>query len=285
MNRKPTLFILLLSATCMTGCDRKSNENPSDSSAIQTTLSESNLTMRTLAPIVDAPRLTEDSLQAIERKYACQLPKDYREFLLSNNGAYPTPDCAVFEEAGRETASDVFCLFAIGEERASLCLEWHQETFSKRLPENSLPIGRDSSGNLWLIGLRGESAGAIFFWDHGSFDTFDETKLENWPKVAQSFSDFVSDLGAYDNSIETKGVPSRYSLIRQATDGMVKRDSGFSTRGNPGFAWHCDCDGEGRVRMQFVQYEAHAVFTHTCGYSRMCAINGLIKGGQPRLPE
>lgn len=241
--------------------------------------------MLRLAPIADAPKLTVESLQAIEKKYACQLPIDYCEFLLSNNGAYPSLDCIVFQEAGRKTASDVFCLFAITEDRASLSLEWHYEIYSSRLPENSLPIGRDSSGNLWLIGLNGDNAGAIFFWDHGSYDTFDETELANWPKVAPSFHEFLSYLGTYDKSTEAPGVPSRYSLTRQATDAMVKRDSGFSTRSNPGFVWHCDCDDEGSVRMQFVQYEVHAACTHTCGYSRLCAIKRLIKGGQTRLPE
>ncbi len=241
--------------------------------------------MRTFAPIADARKMTEESLQAFENKYSCKLPNDYREFLLLNNGAFPSPDCATFAEAGRKTASDVFCLFAIGDDRTSLSMEWHQETFSNRLPENTLPIGRDSSGNLWLISLRDDNSGAIFFWDHGSYDTFDETDIENWPKVASSFKEFLGNLNKHDASTEAVGVPSRYSLVRQATDGMIKHDSGFSTRGNPGFVWHCDCDAEGKVRMQFVQYEVHAVATHTCGYSRLCAIKGLIKGGQPRLPK
>jgi hypothetical protein len=64
--------------------------------------------MRTLAPIADTPVLTEDSLQAVEQKYSCQLPDDYRRFLLENNGAFPSPDCVSFSEAGQKTASDVF---------------------------------------------------------------------------------------------------------------------------------------------------------------------------------
>jgi hypothetical protein len=73
--------------------------------------------------------------------------------------------------------------------------------------------------------------------------------------------------------------------VKQAADGMARRDSGFSTRANPEFVWHCDCNDEGKVRMQFVEYKIHAAVTHTCGYSRLCAIKGLIKEGQPRLPE
>lgn len=285
MNLKPKLIVLFIAATWAIGCNRQSGNTPTDASATQPTMSESKPTMRKFDPIPDARKLTEESLLAIENKYSCQLPNDYREFLLLRNGAFPSPDCATFDEAGRKTASDVFCLFAIGDDRTSLSMEWHHETFSNRLPENTLPVGRDSCGNLWLISLRDDNTGAIFFWDHGSYDTFDETDLKNWPKVASNFNEFIGNLTEYDASAEVGGVPSRYSLVRQATDGMVKRDSGFSTQGNPGFVWHCDCDDEGNVRMQFVQYEVHAVATHTCGYSRLCAIKGLIKGGQPRLPE
>lgn len=283
MTSKATQITLLLFATCTIGCDRQSGDTPID--ATQSALPGAQPSMRVLDPIVDTPRLTEESLQAIENRYSCQLPRDYREFLLSSNGAFPTPDCATFDEDGRTTASDVYCLFAIGDDRSSLSMEWHQETFSHRLPENTLPIGRDSGGNLWLLSLRDGSAGAIFFWDHGSYDTFDESDLDNWPKVASSFKEFLGNLRAYDTAVEAGGVPSRYSLVRQATAGMVARDSEFSTRGNPGFVWHCDCDDAGNVQMQFVQYEVHAVATHTCGYSRLRAIKGLTQGGRPRLPQ
>lgn len=285
MSSIPVLFLLLLTATCTLGCGRRSSDNPADEYTTLSRTLASKPKMPILAPITDAPKLTKGSLQAIESKLGCQLPQDYSEFLLSSNGAFPTPDCVMFDEAGRKTASDVFCLFAIQEVSASLSLEWHRKTFSNRLPQNTLPVGRDSSGNLWLISLRGQHAGAIFFWDHGSFDTFDETDLSNWPMVAASFSQFLSRLGAYEKSVESGDMPSRYSLVRQATEGMVERDSDFTTRANPEFVWHCDCDDKGNVRMQFVQYEVHATFTHTCGYCRLCAMKGLIKGGQPRLPE
>ena len=233
----------------------------------------------------DAPSLTEDALKAFEQKHSFQLPTDYRNFLLSSNGAFPLPSCVTFEEAKRKTSSDVFCFFAIGDERAGLSMDWHCETFADRIPKNTVPIGRDSGGNLWLLSLRSANAGSIFFWDHGSYDTFDETDLSNWPKVAPSFHEFRKHLTTYDATLESDGIPSRYSLTKQATAGLAKQDPEFNTRANPGFVWHCDCDDEGSVRMQFVQYEVHAIATHTCGYSRLCAIKGLIEEGEPRLPE
>lgn len=179
----------------------------------------------------------------------------------------------------------MFCFFAIADDRAWASMQWHYETYSGRLPKDTLPIARDSGGNLWLLSVRGDDAGSVYFWDHGSYDTFDETQLDHWPRVAASFQEFRDHLGTFDASVADKVVPSRYSLVKQATEGMAKNDSGFSPRADPGFVWHCDCDNDGNVKMQFVQYEVHAVATHTCGYSRLRAIKGLIKKGPTRLPE
>lgn len=224
-------------------------------------------------------------MEAIEQKYSCRLPDDYRNFLLENNGGFPTPDCVRFDESGQRTASDVFCFFAIDDKRAWASLEWHHEAYSGRLPKNTLPIARDSCGNLWLLDVSSDGAGSIFFWDHGSFDTFDETDLRNWPRVATSFTEFRDNLGTFDDSVEMNVVLSRYALVQKAVTGMAKKDAGFSTHANPDFVWHCDCDDDGNIAMQFVQYEIHAIATHTDGYSRLRAIKGLIKNGQPRLPN
>ena len=291
MRTRLTLVFLATSLVTATGCGPKpaSTTSPPPSETSQPTgnpaSSAAKRGMPNIARLADAPKLTKESLKAIETKYACKLPIDYREFLLSNNGGFPSPDCVTFEENGRKTSADVFCFFAIGESRASLSFEWHQKTFSDRLPKSTLPIGRDSCGNLWLVSLRSADAGSIFFWDHGSYDTFDETDLNNWPKVAASFREFLGKLTAYDAKSDAGAVVSRYSLAKQAADGMAQQDSGFSARANPDFVWHCDCDDSGNVQMQFVKYEVHAAATHTCGYARLLASQGLIKAGRPRLPK
>ncbi|MHB8901103.1 MAG: SMI1/KNR4 family protein [Thermoguttaceae bacterium] len=220
-----------------------------------------------------------------KQKYSCRLPDDYRKFLLENNGGFPSPACVYFEENAQQTASDVLYFFAVGDERPWASLQWHHDTYSGRLPKNTLPIARDSCGNLWLLSVGSDNAGSIFFWDHGSSDTFDETDLGNWPCVATSFTHFRDNLTAYDPSAEDKVLPSRYALVKQATDGMAKKDAGFSTRANPDFVWHCAYSDDRNVRMEFVQYEVHAFATHTDGYSRLRAIQGVIEEGHTRLPE
>ncbi len=285
MQLRPILIILTLAATSILGCNRQSDA-PADTSPTQSASATPESKIPAFTPINDAPTLTEDSLHAVEQKYSCQLPDDYRKFLLKNNGGFPSPDCVDFEEAGQKTASDVFCFFAIGDERAWASMEWHHNTYSGRLPKNMLPIARDSCGNLWLLCVGGEHAGSVFFWDHGSFDTFDETDLANWPRVATSFTKFRDNLRIFDAAAKNDVVPSRYALVKQTTERMAKKnDANFSTRANPEFVFLCHCDEDGDISMQFVRYKIHAAITHTCGYSRLRAIEGVIKEGQTRLPE
>jgi hypothetical protein len=275
---------MTLVVACISGCSRQS-VGPTDVVAPQTAVSAASPKMRSLIPIDNTSKLAADTLKAVEQKYGCQLPSDYRKFLLENNGGFPTPDCVRFNEAGCKTASDVFCFFAISDERAWVSMEWHCETYSGRLPQNTLPIARDSCGNLWLLNIGNDNFGSVYFWDHGSYENVDERDLNSWPQVASSFQEFWDNLAVADASSEDGVVPSRYALVKQATDGIVKRNAGFSTRGNPNSVWHSDCDDIGNVSMQLVQYEAHAIATHTCGYSRLRAIKGLIKPDPKPLPE
>lgn len=230
------------------------------------------------------PAATEEVLKALETKYACQLPDDYRKFLLANNGGFPTPDCVTFTEAGKETATDVYCFLAVGEKRAWASLDWHLENFAARLPAKALPIARDSCGNLWLLSVAGSNSGSVYFWDHGTFANVDETNWSSWPRVATSFQEFTTKLKKFDGDAPDSFI-SRYAMVKQAVDNMAQRDAGFSSRSKPGFAWHCDCDDSGKVKLQYVQYEVHGIATHTDGYNRLQSIKGVIQAGQPRLPQ
>ena len=247
--------------------------------------STKNTASLTLTRIDNAPKVSEEIVQKFEKNIELKLPADYRQFLLDYNGAFPSPDCFIFSEAGHETASDVFCFLAIADERPWLSTEWNMETYSHRLPKSTIPIARDSSANLWLLQITESSAGGVYFWDPGSYDTFDESALENWPKVADSFQDFQNQIRSGDGIHNSGPVLTRYALVKQAGEGMAITDKGFTTRANPEFVWHCDCDADGQVSMQFIKYDIHAATTHTCGYSRLRAINGLIKEGKTRLPN
>ncbi len=284
MKYRITLNILVVAATCIPGCGQPSDA-PADRSTSQPMEAAGVPTVSNPIPIEDTPVLSEEALQALEEKYSCKLPSDYRTFLLETNGLFPSPDCVIFESAGEKTASDVFCFFAVGDERPWVSLEWNHDIYSGRLPSDTIPIARDSCGNLWLISVAGDNQGSVFFWDHGSYNTFDETDLANWPRVAKSFTEFRDKLSTFDASSESNVLPSRYAMVKYAAENMAKEDVGFTTRANPGFVYHCACEEDGHAVMEFVKYEIHAAVVHTDGYTRLQAIKGLIEEGPTRLPE
>lgn len=280
MNVRVAASTILFAATCFLGCASR-QETP------ETTVSPptSKTTMATFVPIDGAPTLTEDALRQFESKHHCTLPDDYRRFMLRNNGGFPSPDCVTFKEAGRRTATDVFCFQSIGDNRAWASMEWHLDSFAGRLPKDTLPIGHDSCGNLWLLSVGPETVGSVIFWDHGSFDTFDETDFANWPLVAASFQEFIDNLSAYQPMPEDDELLSRYALVERAVDGLAQKPEGFGKHSALGFVWHCDFGNGSNVRMQCVNYEVHAIATHTDGYSRLREMKGLIQEGSMRLPH
>lgn len=263
------------------GCSQKRDEVPSP--PVQAVRWEPGVVA--MKPLSGQRKLTEELVQAFERQHKCKLPADYREFLLEHNGGFPTPDCVLVDESGRRTVTDVFCFFALGDERPWASVEWNLDTLAARLPKDTLPIGRDSCGNLWLIGLGGEQAGAVYFWDHGTYLNVVENDLASWPRIATSFGEFKSRIGLYDAASEDDILLSRYAFSKQSEEAMAAKDPGFTTRAHPEFVWHCACDDDGKAKMEFVNYEAHAVATHTDGYSRLQALKGLVDQGPPRLPE
>lgn len=238
-----------------------------------------------IEPIADTESVTADSLAKFERDHSVVLPQDYRKFLLSHNGGFPSRDCVEFNDGKRKTSTDVFYFFALDDTRDSVSMAWHLSTFAGRIPKETLPIARDSHGNLWLLSLAGDHAGSVFFWDHGTFNTFDETDLKQWPLVANTFGEFMETLTNYDPEIEDGVVLSRYAITKQAVSSMQQGGEPLDVRENLDYVWHCDCDDDGNVKMQFVVYGVHAAVAHTDGYSRVSAMQGLIEAGRTRLPE
>jgi cell wall assembly regulator SMI1 len=259
MNLRFTLGVVLV-GTCVFGCGKSP---------------------KAIKEIEGVAKLTEDDLQKIEEEYQCELPDDYRRFLLRNNGGFPVPDSVSFKEAGRNTASDVFCFHAVASEGTWNSLQWHHKTFSGRIPKNTLPIAHDSCGNLWVLNVGPDHAGSVIFWDHGTYGNFDETDFAAWPVVAKSFQEFIDGLHEYETLPEDAELFSRYALVQKAAEGIPD----FDKHSAPDAVWQCAFGEDGNVEMQLVGYEIHAIATHTDGYSQLRSSKGLLESGPPRLPK
>ena len=143
--------------------------------------------------------IDSDNLIKFESNHSLTLPKEYRTFLQTHNGGAPEPSNV------KKTESDVQWIYGIhnGENWASL--EENIKTYKNRLPSKTLPIGNDSSGNIYLLSLRDDSFGEIWFWDHEneSVEIADDY-FENITKVNSSFSEFLSELYEWISPTETE---------------------------------------------------------------------------------
>ncbi|SMC28850.1 SMI1 / KNR4 family (SUKH-1) [Andreprevotia lacus DSM 23236] len=60
---------------------------------------------------------------------------------------------------------------------------------SGRVPSEVLPIAEDVAGNLFCLGLKGDSQGRIYFWDHE--EELNVENLSDLTVVANTFRDFI----------------------------------------------------------------------------------------------
>ena len=151
------------------------------------------------------PPTNEVELLNIEKEMECQFPNDYRQFLLTYNGGIPKKNIIPFVENGIVTEDyvDLFC--GICDNRTYSLFTIYCR-FIGRIPDNTIPIARDPGGNLFVMSIRGDDYGCIYFWDHeeecsDNWDLDDTENTEykspdysNMTFVAKSFTDLINNL-------------------------------------------------------------------------------------------
>ncbi|WP_289055996.1 SMI1/KNR4 family protein [Carboxylicivirga marina] len=142
--------------------------------------------------IIDSNRfgkLSKNDLTDFEAKLSISLPSDYRDFLIENNGGCPKPSTNKIPE------TDVQCIYGIHEGDYWANLIEHIDMFKERIPSNTIPIANDSGGNLFLLSLRQDSKGEVWFWDHEEeAEESGHEYFENITKAADSFNNFIDNL-------------------------------------------------------------------------------------------
>ncbi|WP_111882793.1 SMI1/KNR4 family protein [Paracidovorax anthurii] len=116
------------------------------------------------------------------------VPKDYKEFLLENNGGIPIEN--VFKTISNERV--VNCFLALMAPRGfEDSIGKYLEKYKDRIPENLLPIASAGSSDLVLVGANGLDG--VYYWDHNLESDEDDASnyYENIEKVANSFSEFL----------------------------------------------------------------------------------------------
>lgn len=158
-------------------------------------------------------------LEKIKQIKGSELPEDYKEFLLTNNGGEPSQDCDTFEiknySSNHESGFDsVRMFYGICDENQSVMYTY--DIFNKmkirynRVPHELLPIANDSFGNEVCLCVKGKNYGKIFFWDHDNEAMAQSQSRKPWwnniYEVARSFTEFTKSLHKYDLDENGKAV-------------------------------------------------------------------------------
>ena len=148
-------------------------------------------------PLVEGDRHQATTLSALEKAIGRPVPVDFAEFLSQ------FPDTGIFEVEGvvfiasedrlsgrHDGRFAIETLFAAcSDERYDLLTIRRKDALNDSTRTEFLRIGDDSFGNAFLLDLRDEGFGKVYFWDHEAASSESTLHL-----VAPDFSEFVDRL-------------------------------------------------------------------------------------------
>lgn len=138
----------------------------------------------------------EDILGAIEASWDFQLPREYREFLLTISVG--TFENKVFSFHNSEDGSCIGEFFTLKKGMRNFFIDYRN--MQERIPNNFIPIASDVYGNRILLAVKNPDRGKIFFWDHeleaGDGEVPDYSNLT---LIAPDFQTFFDSLRPEDD--------------------------------------------------------------------------------------
>ncbi|MEW4452008.1 SMI1/KNR4 family protein [Bremerella sp. JC817] len=163
---------------------------------------------------------THSEITDVEKQIGVCLPKAYRQFLLTCgastfNGASPDNPHIVFCSKNplpshiSETSKGLFDAFYGGkrDESDPYSLQVRIQCFTGRMPESIIPIGDDGGAGQICLGIKGNEAGKVYYWDQANEPLDEEDYLEDYGvprppeamfqnvyEIADSFGDFLQRL-------------------------------------------------------------------------------------------
>lgn len=139
------------------------------------------------------PSFSTADLALVENTINCQLPSDYRKFLLAYNGG--KPDTRRFSTANGKITSSVMDFFPItNDAETGLLSEIQGITISKLIPKNLIPIAIDPIENRLLISISPDDFGAIYYWAWDEEPDPETCSYQYITIIANSFSEFINML-------------------------------------------------------------------------------------------
>ena len=146
-------------------------------------------------------KIEEKLIIDFEKKFEINLPKDYKEFMIENNGGESDNDLFFdfYDNVTQKNNSSVIRSFfriyeiknnkIVYDDLEKICkIMWEEGTLDKKM----LPIADDPGGNVICISLFSEDYGTVYFANHEYEDS--DTGYLFVSKIANSFSEFVAIL-------------------------------------------------------------------------------------------
>lgn len=146
-------------------------------------------------------KINDELIMSFENKFGIILPKDYKEFMLENNGGESEKDWIFdfYDNVTKENNSSVVrSFFRIYQNKNNEIVYDDLEEICKRMwgdgiiDNKTLPIADDPGGNVISISVHEEDFGTVYFLNHEYEDS--ETGYLFASKIASSFCEFMSHL-------------------------------------------------------------------------------------------
>ena len=129
-----------------------------------------------------------EALERFEKSLGCSLPEDYRSFLIEHNGGTPSKYLVCWP--GSSEPSEVWNdSLGLHDGPTYSRLDFVFEGIKEYLPNGVIPFASDPGGNYFCIGVAGEYAGKVYFWDHERSDDDENISL-----LSESFAEFAAGL-------------------------------------------------------------------------------------------
>ena len=134
-------------------------------------------------PVTFAPPASEDEITELEGVVVGGLPDDYKQYLRASR-RMELPEISVFSP--------------LQVARMYPALEIPQRLVTglpdRPVEDAVIPVGGNGGGDLFLMGTRGPSFGAVWFWEHESEEPVHGSSSVGFARRAGSFSEFLAQL-------------------------------------------------------------------------------------------
>lgn len=138
------------------------------------------------------------TITQFQNQIRLKLPSDYIAFLERYNGGYPEPCVIHLKAANRMDIESAIMrsFFGFGLENGDELVE-NYSFYKGFLPKESIPIGCDAGGNVFLMSLSIENYCEIYLWDHERAPEH-RAELRDLQYVTDSFTSFLNRIVPYD---------------------------------------------------------------------------------------